>query len=464
MVFSSAVFLFIFLPIVFVINLIIPKKWSNVFLLIASLFFYAWGEPVYVLLMLFTITLNWIVGIGIKKFEKHSKLIMILGVICDVLILMNYKYTNFFVSSLNAVCGREVIEQTNILLPIGISFFTFQSISYIVDVYRKDTQPAKNFVNVALYIAYFPQLIAGPIVKYKEINKQIMDRTITSDGVAEGFRRFIYGLGKKVIVSNILGKSADIVFMLPMEQIGFKSAWLGIILATMQLYYDFSGYSDMAIGLGKMFGFVIPENFSYPYTSRSVTEIWRRWHISLGTWFREYVYIPLGGNRKGEVRTYINLMIMFILTGFWHGASCSFIAFGIWNGVFMVIERAGFKKVLDKMKVVPYVYTMASWVFAYVLFRINNLPRSVSWWGKMIKFWETNENEIRISQYMSVISWFVLACSIIGCGILQRLVPQKVSAKWKYSVPEWICCLLILVVSCAYIAGDTYNPFIYFQF
>ena len=464
MVFSSAVFLLIFLPIVFIVNLFIPKKWSNVFLLITSLFFYAWGEPIYVLLMIFTITLNWLIGVGIAKYEKHSKLIMALGVICDVAILMYFKYTNFFVRSINTVFGKELIPQTNILLPIGISFFTFQAISYIVDVYRKDTEPSKNFINVALYIAYFPQLIAGPIVKYKEINKQIMDRTVTSEGVAEGFRRFIYGLGKKVIISNIMGKSAEIVFALPIEQVGFKSAWLSVIISATQIYYDFSGYSDMAIGLGKMFGFDIPENFIHPYISKSITEIWRRWHISLGTWFREYVYIPLGGSKKGEFRTYLNLVIMFVLTGFWHGSSFSFIAFGLWNGFFMVIERAGFKKALDKMKVFPYIYTMGSWWFAYVLFKINDIPRCVSWWGKMIKFWEVNENELPVGQYMSPISWFVVICSILGWGILQSLIPEKIKEKWRFSIPEWIYCVVVLLLSCAYIAGDTYNPFIYFQF
>lgn len=464
MVFSSAVFLFIFLPIVFVINLLIPKKWSNVFLLLASLFFYAWGEPVYVLLMIFTITLNWLIGIGIEKYTNRARIIMILGVVCDVLILVYYKYMNFFVQTFNTLARREVVPQTEILLPIGISFFSFQAISYIVDVYRKDTKASNNFISVALYISYFPQLIAGPIVKYKEINRQIESRSITSTGVAEGFRRFIYGLGKKVIISNVMGKSADAIFSLPMNQVGCKTAWLGIVVYIIQLYYDFSGYSDMAIGLGKMFGFDIPENFNYPYLSKSVTEIWRRWHISLGTWFREYVYIPLGGSKSGTVRTYINLSIVFFLTGLWHGASFSFIAFGILNGLFMVIERAGFKSFLDRMKLFPHIYTMIAWMIVFTPFRINNLARTVSWWGRMFIPWKYNVSEFPVGRFMSNISWVVLCLAILGTGIIQKSLPEKFRNRWKYSIPEWLCCVFILLLSCAYIAGDTYNPFIYFQF
>lgn len=464
MVFSSAVFLWLFLPIVFIVNLIIPKKWSNIFLLLASLLFYAWGEPVNVLLMLFTIFLNWLVGIGIRKYEKYSKCILIVGVVCDVAILGYFKYMNFFVNTINTVFGGEVVPQTHILLPIGISFFTFQAISYIVDVYRKDTEPSGSFVNVALYIAYFPQLIAGPIVKYKEINKQIEKRTITREGIAEGFRRFIYGLGKKVIIANILGKSTDMIFDLPIDQVGFAAAWIGIIFDVTRLYYDFSGYSDMAIGMGKMFGFDIPENFDYPYLSKSVTEIWRRWHISLGTWFREYVYIPLGGSKRGEVRTCINLLIMFILTGFWHGASFSFLAFGLMHGIVMVIERRGFKKVLDKMKVFPHIYTLLVWYYAYALFRINNIPRVVEWWGKMTAFWKINPNAMPVGRYMNSISWFMAVISILGMGILQKAVPEKIRNKWKFSILEWIYLVGVLILSMSLIAGDTYNPFIYFQF
>lgn len=464
MVFSSAVFLLIFLPIVFVINFIIPEKWSNVFLLIASLFFYAWGEPVYVLLMIFAITLNWLVGIGIENYRNHAKLIMILGVVCDLLILMYYKYMNFLVQTINMIAGRDVIPPPGILLPIGISFFTFQAISYIVDVYRNDTKASSDFVSVALYISYFPQLIAGPIVKYKEINKQIESRSITSSGVAEGFRRFIYGLGKKVIISNVMGKSADAIFNLPMDQVGCKTAWLGIVVYIIQLYYDFSGYSDMAIGLGRMFGFDISENFNYPYLSKSITEIWRRWHISLGTWFREYVYIPLGGSRKGPIRTYINLSTVFILTGLWHGASFSFIAFGVLNGLFMVIERAGLKRMLDRLKIIPHIYTMCAWMIVFVPFRINNLSRTASWWGRMFMPWKYNVSEFPAGRFMSNISWVVLCLAILGTGIIQKSLPEKFWNRWKYSIPEWLCCVFILLLSCAYIAGDTYNPFIYFQF
>ena len=464
MVFSSAVFIWLFLPIVFVINLILPKKCSNVFLLLASLFFYAWGEPVNVLLMLFTIVLNWLVGIGIGRFSAHKGKILAAGVVLDIAILGYFKYANFFVSTVNSLAGGEVITPPGIALPIGISFFTFQAISYIVDVYRGDTEPADNLINVALYIAYFPQLIAGPIVKYKEINKQIEDRQITSDGVALGLRRFMYGLGKKVILSNILGKSVDLVFDLSMDVIGFKLAWLGAILFPIQIYYDFSGYSDMAIGLGKMFGFDIPENFVYPYVSKSITEYWRRWHISLGSWFREYVYFPLGGSRKGNVRTAINLTIMFTLTGFWHGASFSFIAFGLYMAFFMVIERFWVLKKLDPHPVLSRIYFFIAFLFSIPFFRANNLPRALCWMGKMCQVWNIGKIEPSFGNYMNGTTVAVLIVSILGAGIIQFATPEKIRSKWKGSVAEWIYLVGVTILSMALIASDTYNPFIYFTF
>lgn len=464
MVFSSAVFIWIFLPIVFLLNLILPKKCSNIFLLFASLFFYAWGEPVNVVLMVFTIILNWLVGLGITKYEARRKLILILGVILDVSLLGYFKYANFLVNTINAVLGGEVITPPGIALPIGISFFTFQAISYIVDVYRGDTEPSENLINVALYIAYFPQLIAGPIVKYKEINKQIIDRSITREGVALGLRRFMYGLGKKVILSNILGKSVDLIFGLSLDVIGFKLAWLGAILFPIQIYYDFSGYSDMAIGLGKMFGFDIPENFMYPYVSKSITEYWRRWHISLGSWFREYVYFPLGGSKKGNIRTAINLTIMFTLTGFWHGASFSFIAFGLYMAFFMVIERFWVLKKLDSHPVLSRIYFFAAFLFSIPFFRANDLVRALKWMGKMCQVWKIAQPEMAVGNFMNTTTVVVLVMSIIGAGIVQFATPVKIRDKWKGSVAEWLYLLVVMILSMALIASDTYNPFIYFNF
>ena len=337
MVFSSAIFLWVFLPVVFVLNYFIKPQYSNILLVIASLIFYAWGEPYLVLLMIASILVNWLVGIGISRFQEHKKLILLAGILFDLSTLGYYKYAGFFVSTINLVLRKDVFNVPSIALPIGISFFTFQAISYILDVYRGDTEAQPKLINTALYISFFPQLIAGPIVKYREINKQIENRTITNTKIAVGFRRFIYGLAKKVLISNTLGLCADTIYGYDLSEMNGVMAWIAALSYTFQIYYDFSGYSDMAIGLGKMFGFDIPENFNYPYLSLSITEFWRRWHISLGSWFREYLYIPLGGNRKGKVRTYVNLVIVFFLTGMWHGASFSFIFWGLYHGLFSII-------------------------------------------------------------------------------------------------------------------------------
>ena len=464
MVFSSAIFLLAFLPIVFVVNSILPHKWSNVFLLVASLFFYAWGEPVYCILMVATIVFNWIIGMGIQTEIINRKLCLIIGILGDVLILGYFKYAVFLSGIVNTAFGRNIVNVGSIALPIGISFFTFQAISYIVDVYRGQTQASGNIINVALYISYFPQLIAGPIVKYKEINSQIEERTITSSGVAAGFRRFIYGLSKKVIIANILGKSADIIFDYDLSTIGMKTAWIGAIVYTLQIYYDFSGYSDMAIGLGQMFGFDIPENFNLPYLSRSVSEFWRRWHMSLGSWFREYVYIPLGGNRKGNRRTLINLFIVFFLTGLWHGASFSFIAWGLWHGILSIIERKGLDRYLQKYKVLSHIYLLMAVTIGWVIFRINNLPRAFMWIVKMFNVPSLFGSDIACGYYMNNITIFVLIVAVLGCGVVRKLLWERFNWKWKNTYIEWVACAILLVLSISCIAGDTYNPFIYFNF
>lgn len=464
MVFSSAVFIWLFLPVVFIINLILPKKCSNIFLLIASLFFYAWGEPFYVLLMIGTIIVNYLAGILISRNDAHKATILAGTIVVDIAILGYFKYANFFVDTVNSLFGRQVITPPGILLPIGISFFTFQAISYVVDVYRGDTKASKSIINVALYISFFPQLIAGPIVKYKEINKQVESRTVNADCMAMGFRTFIYGLGKKVIIANILGKSVDIVYDLPLESFGTKTIWFVAFMYVLQLYYDFSGYSDMAIGLGKMFGFDIPRNFNYPFLSRSIAEHWRRWHISLGTWFREYVYIPLGGNRKGNARTYINNIAVFMLTGMWHGASMSYIAWGAYNAFFVVIERAGLSKKLEKSKIFSHVYYVVVTVVGFVIFRVNNLRRSVMLIIKMFMLPKLFDSEYALGNYMNGATWFVLFAAVLGCGILQKAVPSKLKEKWNNSMIEFAYLAVVLVISLSLVANSTYNPFIYFQF
>ena len=329
MVFSSLIFLWLFLPIVFVLNCLIKPQYSNGLLLAASLFFYAWGEPHFVFLIMISIVFNWYIGKKIEGASKHGHIILTLGILFNLTLLGFYKYMGFAIKIINSLWQKDILPVLEIDLPIGISFFTFQAIAYIVDIYRGESKAQYKLVNTALYISFFPQLIAGPIVKYKDISQQIERRIITYNGVALGFRRFIYGLSKKVLISNVLGKSADIIFDMDVTTISGTMAWIAALFYTFQIYYDFSGYSDMAIGLGKMFGFDIPENFNYPYMAKTVEEFWRKWHISLGTWFKEYVYIPLGGNRKGRVKTYKNLFVVFLLTGLWHGANFTFI---IWGG------------------------------------------------------------------------------------------------------------------------------------
>lgn len=465
MVFSSALFLLMFLPIVFVGNLLIKKDFSNYFLLLASLIFYAWGEPYLVLLMVISIAINWSVGLVLDRVQGTvRKALLVLGVMCNLGILGYYKYAGFFAQAANSILGREIIPVLQIALPIGISFFTFQALSYIVDVYRGDTKASNNLINVALYISFFPQLIAGPIVKYKDINEQIEDRSVNWMEVSDGFKRFIYGLGKKVLIANILGLCVDTIYSYDISLVDCKTAWIGAIAYTFQIYYDFSGYSDMAIGLGKMFGFTILENFKYPYLSHSISEFWRRWHISLGSWFREYVYIPLGGNRKGKGRTYINLVCVFFLTGLWHGADLSFVIWGLYHGFFILIERVGLKRVLDKTKGLSIIYTFFVVNIGWVLFRAANTFDGIRYIVRMMLPWRHQDIGIATWKYMDNKTMFVFVCALLGTGVLSVITSERIKAIWKNSAVEAIYCVCILLLSLSSVVSDTYNPFIYFQF
>ncbi|MCR4655331.1 MAG: MBOAT family protein [Lachnospiraceae bacterium] len=465
MVFSSPVFLLMFLPIVFIGNVLIRKEYSNCFLLIASLIFYAWGEPYLVFLMIISVVLNWGIGFALGKTQGNKRrLLLIVGIACDLGILGYYKYAGFFAKTLNYIFGKEVIPVLQIALPIGISFFTFQALSYIVDVYRGETEASDNFVNVALYISFFPQLIAGPIVKYRDINKQIESRDVNWIDVSDGFKRFIYGLGKKVLIANVLGRCADTVYAFDITAMDCRTAWIGALAYTFQIYYDFSGYSDMAIGLGKMFGFKILENFEYPYLSHSITEFWRRWHISLGSWFREYVYIPLGGNRKGTGRTYLNLILVFFLTGLWHGAGISFILWGLFHGFFTIIERLGLKKILDKTKVLSVLYTFFIVNIGWVLFRAEGTVKGLRFIACMLQPWRYQDSGIETWNYIDNKTVFIFGCAVAGMGLIKKYMPVKIRSAWQNSVTEAIYCVLILMICLASLASDTYNPFIYFQF
>lgn len=467
MLFSSMLFLWLFLPICILGNYLLKKEYRNYFLLIMSLIFYAWGEPIYVLLMLFSIFLNWFFGLCIEYKPKFKRFALGLCIVLNLLLLGYFKYYNFFVDNFNALFNGEILPVKNIALPIGISFFTFQALSYVIDLYRGDCKVQKNLFNLALYITFFPQLIAGPIVRYSDIDSQIQNRNLSSEKFAKGLRRFIYGLGKKVIVSNCLAEITDSVFAFEASELTFATAWIGALAYTFQIYYDFSGYSDMAIGLGHIFGFDFLENFNYPYLSRSIQEFWQRWHISLGTWFKEYLYIPLGGNRKGKIRTYINLLIIFFATGMWHGANWTFIIWGLYHGFFQIIERFGLKKFLVKHKIFSHIYCVIVFIFGWVIFRADTLSQGIDFIIHMVTPWAENAaGAVSVLSVMNVRAWIILAVAILGSGIIKVILDKipNITLRLKNSIPEMLYLTAVIVYSIILLASNTYNPFIYFRF
>lgn len=469
MLFSSTIFLFLFLPITLIVNWIIPSiRLKNIFLLIASLFFYAWGEGELVFLMLFSILMNYSAGIAIDK-TAYKKTFLTLGIIGNLGILIYYKYFNFIIENINLLFTTKSIQFEEIALPIGISFFTFQSISYIVDVYRNEGKVQKDPLNLALYIALFPQLIAGPIVRYHDVFLQIENRIINSDKIAEGIRRFIIGLAKKVLIANVCGRVADQIFDLSDNDLTGSVAWLGIICYSFQIFFDFSGYSDMAIGLGKMFGFDFLENFNYPYIAKSIKEFWRRWHISLSTWFRDYLYIPLGGNKKSTARVYFNLIIVFFLTGLWHGSSWNFIFWGMFHGLFLTLERLGLEKILNRLpKFFSHFYTLLVVVIAWVFFRSEDLSSSFIFLKKMFGFLQPEKTVYAFSIFFEREVIITLCIAIIAS------IPISINFKGemfsKYYANNFvfymknIALLVIFLFSIMSISSGTHNPFIYFRF
>lgn len=467
MVFSSMLFLWVFLPIVLVTNVVAfaigREQLANALLLMASLFFYAWGEPSHISLMLAVIAVNWIFGCLMERFDRKKTWFLVCAVVSNLGILGYYKYAGFAIRIFGIIIQKN-LPDPGIALPIGISFFTFQALSYTIDVYRGVCAAQKNIGKLALYISLFPQLIAGPIVRYADIDRQIDHRTLSLEKTAQGIRRFTYGLGKKVLIANVLGECVDYIHGEKLIYIGCLTAWVSSVAYMLQLYYDFSGYSDMAIGLGKMFGFELKENFNYPFTSLSISEFWRRWHISLGSWFREYVYIPLGGNRKGNIRTYINLFIVFALTGIWHGASFTFPFWGIYHGCFCIVERMGLGRWLSKHKIPALLYSFLAVDIGFVFFRASNFGVST---GLILRMFLPMTQQIvpaSVWEHVSPLAAVVLCLGLAGSGFLQRLVPQKLQDKWIGSTPEMLFCLCLFLLSLLKIAGNTYNPFIYFRF
>lgn len=464
MVFSSPVFLWIFLPVIFAAYYIVPGKAKNILLLAGSLVFYAWGEPRYILLMLFSIMINYFLGLLMERSGRRKKLVLVIDIIINLTLLGYFKYFNFLAGIINGIFGK-VVSTREIALPIGISFYTFQILSYIMDLYRGQYRAQKNIVNLALYISFFPQLIAGPIVKYKDIDEQLSSRVCTREKTAEGIRRFIYGLGKKVIIANIAAQYVDSIYSADPAGLTGALAWFGAVLYTLQIYYDFSGYSDMAIGLGRMFGFEFQENFRYPYLSASVQEFWQRWHISLGTWFREYLYIPLGGNRKGKFRTYVNLTAVFFATGLWHGAGYTFILWGLWHGLWQIIERIGLRRFLDRHRALAHIYTVLVFVIGWVLFRSENMAQVGIMLSRMFMPWAYVGKSLLFHQLTGAKMLLMLFAAILGCGVVQHVAGSTgLSAKLKNTWVEQLFCAGVFVICMAMLAADTYNPFIYFRF
>ncbi len=468
MLFSSMFFLWAFLPLIFVLYRIIKNHTARNYLLLAfSLIFYAWGEPKFIVLMLLSITINYLSGLLIDRFRRYKVLILICSIAFNLALLGYFKYFNFFTEILLGFTGNE-ITFAQIALPIGISFYTFQAMSYVIDLFRGTIKVQKNYMKLALYISFFPQLIAGPIVKYRDIDAQIDDRQITPQKTAYGIRRFVLGLAKKVIISNAVALVVDNIYLQGTENVSTSLAWVAAICYMIQIYFDFSGYSDMAIGLGQMFGFKFLENFNYPYISKSIQEFWRRWHISLSTWFKEYVYIPLGGNRKSALRTYINLTIVFLLTGLWHGASWSFVIWGLYNGLFLIIERLFLAKLLDRcrLKFINVIYSMFVVLIGWVIFRAETLTDAKNMLGAM--FTPTvGDPALSVGQFFDGYTMMIVVIGFLLCGWLQlyfkgfkhQLYDDKKTYKWEYPVVFGLFILCIILIS-----SNSYNPFIYFRF
>ena len=463
MVFSSLLFLWLFLPVVVAGYYIVPSKCKNILLLISSLLFYAWGEPVYILLMLFSIFFNWGTGLLIDQFRKIDGILLAVNVVGNLALLGFFKYYDFFIGLVNS-CFKTTFPEKNIPLPIGISFFTFQILSYVIDLYRGRYPVQKNILNLALYISFFPQLIAGPIVRYVDIDRQLESRTHSTQKAMEGIRRFLYGLGKKVLIANVLGQCVDSIYAMELSEVTGAFAWLAAGMYMLQIYYDFSGYSDMAIGLGKLFGFDFPENFNYPYLSKSVQEFWRRWHISLGTWFREYLYFPLGGSRKGAVRTYVNLMIVFLVTGLWHGAGMTFVLWGVYYGILLLLEKFVLRRVLEHLPgLLRHVLTLLLVLIGWVFFFSSSPAAAFGWIGRM--FGSGSALIDATAKYYLAGCWPLLLVGAIGSFPVVSHVGTNLlrrSKAWQaFSVVLFLALLLLCI---ALMMNDTYSTFLYFQF
>jgi len=486
MVFSSAIFLFLFLPFVLLGHWLVGRRLRNIFLLSASLIFYAWGEGVYVLMMLLSIACNYAFGRILDdpllqgQFRKRRKLLLFFMLLANLLPLFYFKYYTFFLNNFSSLFGNNsdlISASSDIHLPIGISFFTFQAMSYLIDVYRKVNKAQRSVLAVGLYISLFPQLIAGPIVRYASVAEQLKSRIQSIALFSSGVERFIYGLAKKMLIANQLGYVADAVFALPSAELTFTTAWLGVLCYTLQIYFDFSGYSDMAIGLGRMLGFRFQENFNFPYIATSIREFWHRWHISLSSWFRDYVYIPLGGNRYGKLTTTRNLIIVYLVCGLWHGASWNFIIWGLLHGAFLALERGSWGKVLHSLpRVFQHMYVSVVILSTFVFFRAETLNSSLGYLSAMFS-WDNSlavhtriAIELDIEFYLTLCSGILISTPIFGY-VSSRLRNQQLTTSSGNCVAtlsshffKITLLMMLLALASMEIANGSYNPFIYFRF
>ena len=494
MVFSSMIFIWAFLPIVFILDRLaglparvsragrpgrgasrrgrVPGKRAleknipqNILLLTASLFFYAWGQPDYLWLLLVSILADYLLGrlLGSERKALSGRtvrlVVLLTGLLVNLGILGYYKYFNFFANTLNRALGGQILEMRQIALPMGVSFFTFQALTYLVDLYRKKIPAEKNILNMALYFSFFPKITQGPIEKYRDFSPQLAGRRQTLQKTGEGIRRFVYGLAKKVLIADTLGSCVDMIYGLEIANVNAAFAWAAALFYSLQLYYDFSGYSDMAVGLGGMFGFRLSENFDYPYLASSITEFWRRWHMTLMSWFREYLYFPLGGSRKGKLRTYLNIFIVFMASGLWHGASWDFICWGMYHAVFQVAERLGLGKLLERTRVVKHVYACLVVCVGWVFFRAGDMLLAFQHLKRMFLPWMYQTSGYALQEIVDHRAMLAFVCAVLGCGII-----QKAFRRFRDSAAELVFCMALLACSILSMVSSTYSAFLYMNF
>ena len=465
MLFSSISFLYYFLPCVLIIYFCTPKKFKNIILLLSSLLFYFYGEPVYILVMIGSIISGYIHGLLIDKYKKYKKVFLITSITISLGLLILFKYSNFIIDNINSIFNAK-FALLNLALPIGISFYTFQILSYVIDVYNEKVAVQKSIIKLATYVSLFPQLIAGPIVRYSDIEKELSNRTHSFENMALGIRRFVIGLAKKILIANQLGEISNIFLQTDETSVIFY--WMYGIAFCLQIYFDFSAYSDMAIGLGKMFGFHFLENFNYPYISKSITEFWRRWHISLSTWFRDYVYIPLGGNRVGKLKLLRNIFVVWCLTGIWHGANWTFIIWGLMFGILLIIEKIFLLKALDKIpKIFRHIYVLFVVMISFIIFNATDIRQAIYQIKGLFGInGETIINSYTLYYLKSYLVIFIIA--IIGSTPLLKNIIEKLKQRSKINkiinLFEPIAIMALLLISTAYLVDNSYNPFLYFRF